>query len=504
MKLYTARQAHDVDTLAINKIGIPSLVLMEHAARGIVEELELRFCSLCAHKFIVLYGPGNNGGDALAVARMLLLKGAEVIIVEALAKPKTQDCKKEMHILLETDKFMHSLNKIKPEKVSKYIDDSCIVIDGVFGTGFKSSNKIDKKIKKLFEVASEAPYVVAVDVPSGVDVDTGVAAEWALTADLTVTFALPKVGLYVSPGAVHSGEVVVKELYTLANPSTTPYELLDADNVRNLFWSLRRKKESNKGSYGHVLIISPELGMEGAVTLCATAALKSGAGLVSIAAVNEDAKGLRKRMPKLPPEIMVKDFDIKTINKYSVVVVGPGYGKKRKKELKDIIHNVKGPLVIDADALNIISEEAGLLSLVSKNKNAILTPHPGEMARLANIKDVQIQRLNVLKLFVMENDLNVILKGYMSLIGSREGKIFVNPTGNPGLSKGGSGDVLSGMIAAFCAQGLSIVDAGLAGAYIHGLCADMLVEEGVSVLTITPTDIVEEIGNALKCLIKNL
>jgi len=503
MKLYTAKQTREVDSLAINKIGLPPLVLMEHAARGVFEELELRFCCLCAHKFIVLYGPGNNGGDALALSRMLLLKGAEVILVEALAKPATQDCKKEMQILLQTDKLLSGLKKIKPEQVSKHIDDTTIVIDGVFGTGFKKGNKIDKKIKKLFDAAAEAPYVVAIDVPSGVDVDTGVAAEWALTADLTVTFALPKIGLYVSPGAVHNGEVVVKDLYTLASPDATPYELLDADNVKNLFWNLRRKKESNKGSYGHVLIISPELGMEGAVTLCATAALKSGAGLVSVAAINESTQSLRKRIPKLPPEVMVKDFDIKTLNKYSVVVAGPGYGKKRKKELKEIIKNVKGPLVLDADALNIISEDKELLRLVGKNKNAILTPHPGEMARLANIKDVQIQRLNVLKLFVLENDINLILKGYMSLVASREGKIFVNPTGNPGLSKGGSGDVLSGMIAAFCAQGLSIVEAGLAGVYVHGICADMLVDDGVSVLTITPTDIIEEIGNALKCLIKN-
>jgi len=503
MKLYTSTQVSEVDALAINKIGLPSLVLMEHAARGVLEEIELRFCCLCDHRFIVLYGSGNNGGDALAVARMLLLKGAEVIIVEAFAKPKSSDCKKEMQILLETTKLINGLKKIKPEQVSKYIDDSTIVIDGVFGTGFNKNNKLNAKTKKLFDVASDAPYVVAIDTPSGVDVNTGMATEWALTADLTVTFALPKVGLYISPGAVHSGEVVVKDLYTLVGLDATPYELLDADNIKNLFWNLQRKKESNKGSYGHVLIMSPELGMEGAVSLCATAALKSGAGLVSIAAINENAQSLRKRMPKLPAEIMVKDFDIKTLNKYSAVVVGPGYGKKRKKELEQILKNCSKPMILDADALNLLSDDPAMLRLIEDKSNVILTPHPGEMARLINIKDVQIQRLNILRLFIAENNVNVVLKGYMSLIGSRDGKIFVNPTGNPGLSKGGSGDVLSGIIAAFCAQGLNTIEAGLAGVYVHGLCADLLVEEGVSVLTITPTDIIEEIGNALKCLIKN-
>ena len=290
MKLYTAGQSADVDALAIKKIGIPSLVLMEHAARGVFEELELRFVSLCDHRFIVLYGSGNNGGDALSVARMLLVRGAEVLLVEALGKPKTDDCKIEMGILLNTDKGIKKLRTISPEQVSRYIDDSAIVIDGVFGTGFKRSGKGNKGLEKLFASVEEAPYIVAIDVPSGVEADTGVSESWALSADLTVTFALPKIGLYVSPGAVHSGEVVVKDLYTLTTPDSTPYELLDDMYVRSLLLKLNRKKESNKGNYGHVLIMSPEAGMEGAVCLCATAALKSGAGLVSIAAVNSHRK----------------------------------------------------------------------------------------------------------------------------------------------------------------------------------------------------------------------
>jgi NAD(P)H-hydrate epimerase len=503
MKLYTAEQSANVDVLATKKIGIPSLVLMEHAARGVFEELELRFVSICAHRFIVLYGPGNNGGDALAVARMLLLKGAEVILVEALGKPKTDDCKIEMKILLNTDKGIKKLKIISPEQVSRHMDDSVIVIDGVFGTGFKKSGKVNKGLAKLFGSVECAPYIVAIDVPSGIEADTGAAENWALSADLTVTFALPKVGLYVSPGAVHSGEVVVKDLYTLAAPDKTPYELLDDTYVRDLLLKLNRKKESHKGNYGHVLIMSPEQGMEGAVCLCATAALKSGAGLVSVAAVNESTNNLRERMPKLSPEVMVKEFDINLLKNFNVVVAGPGFGKKRKKELEQIIKHTKGALVLDADALNIISENRAMLKLVSQNKNTILTPHPGEMARLINIKDVQIQRLNVLRLFVSQCNISTVLKGYMSLIASRDGKIFVNPTGNPGLSKGGSGDVLSGIIASLCAQGLDVVEAGAAGVYVHGLCADSLLDKGASVLNITPSDVINELGNVLKCLIKN-
>ena len=200
---------------------------------------------------------------------------------------------------------------------------------------------------------------------------------------------------------------------------------------------------------------------------------------------------------------MVKEFDLELLKNFSVVVAGPGFGKKRKKELEQIIRHTKGALVLDADALNIISENPAILKLVSQNKNTILTPHPGEMARLVNIKDVQIQRLNVLRLFVAQHNISTVLKGYMSLIASREGKIFVNPTGNPGLSKGGSGDVLSGIIASLCAQGLDVVEGAAAGVYIHGLCADRLLDKGASVLNITRSDVINELGNVLKCLIKN-
>jgi len=503
MKLYTAKQVSNVDSFATKKLRLPSIVLMEHAARDIFEELDLRFVSLLDHKFVVLYGTGNNGGDALAVVRMLLLKGAEVTLVQALGKPKTPDCKLEMEILLNTAKKTKGLKTVPISGVSKHINNSTIVIDGVFGTGFRKSGKPNKNLKKLFSSVEKALFVLAIDIPSGVDADTGSAEDWALSADLTVTLALPKVGLFVSPGAVHSGEVVVRELFTVTSIDQTPYELLDRDYVRILLSKLQRKKESHKGNYGHVLILSPEPGMEGAVCLCANAALKSGAGLVSVAAINETMKDIRKRMPKLPPEVMIKEFDPATLKNYSVVIAGPGFGKKRKKELEQVIKNVKGALVLDADALNIISTDPTLLKLVAKNDNAILTPHPGEMARLVNIKDVQLQRLNVIKLFVAENNVNVILKGYMTLIASREGKIFVNPTGNPGLSKGGSGDVLSGIIASLCAQGLNAVEAGACGVYIHGLCADRLLEAGGSVLNITPSDIINELRNTLRCLIRN-
>ncbi len=503
MKLYTAAQAAAVDVLATREIGVPSLVLMEHAARGVFEELELRFVDLLDHRFIVLYGPGNNGGDALAVARMLLVIGADVILVQALTPPKTADCKKELELLLNTDKKIKKLKKIQPEQVSKYIGPSTIVLDGVFGTGFKKGTKLNKSLEKLFAAAEKAAYVVAIDVPSGVESDTGVAEDWALSADLTVTFAVPKVGLYVSPGAVHSGEIVIKDLYTLTMPDKTPYELLDDDYIKGLLLKLNRKKDSHKGNYGHVLIMSPQTGMEGAVSLCATAAIRSGAGLVSIAAVGETAASLRKRMPKLTPEVMVKEFDTNSLKNFDVVVAGPGFGKKRVQELELLIRHTKGTLVLDADALNIMSEHPSMLKLVALNKNVILTPHPGELARLVNIKDVQMQRLNVLRLFVSQNNVSTVLKGYMSMIASRGGKILINPTGNPGLSKGGSGDVLSGIIASLCAQGLDVVEGAAAGVYVHGLCADSLLDKGASILNITPTDVIGELGNILKCLIRN-
>ena len=512
MKLYTSEHSREADKYAIEQMGIPSVVLMEHASRGVFEEIVARFPNVLLNNFIVLYGTGNNGGDALSVARMLLFAGCKVNIVEAVGAPKTSDSQLQMDMLLKTAHGKDNLKQITKSEVSKYINDNTIVLDGVFGTGFKavSSKPLEKALVKLFKEVRKAPYIISIDIPSGVDSDTGEVAPGAIEVDCTISFIFPKVGLFIAPASIHAGDVIVKPLFFPVKHINTNYELITEHFAKELIAPLKRTPNSHKGTYGHVAIISPDKGMEGAVAMSAMAALKSGAGLVTVLAVNETTDVLRQRMSMLTPEIMVSSIKIddKTgselmndFKKFNSVVVGPGFGKERKTILKKILEYVAIPMVIDADALNLISNDHNLFDII-RNKNAILTPHPGEMSRLfPEIKDVQEHRLVVLEKYVKGQKFSLLLKGYRSMLGRGDGHVFVNYTGNPSLSKGGSGDVLSGLIASFNAQGLEIWKAGVLGMYVHGLCADRLVmEDKNSDFGILPTDIINEMGPVIRCL----
>ncbi len=504
MKLYRSEQTRNFDSNLIDQIGVPSVVLMEHAARGVFEEILNRFPNIHLNDLIVLYGTGNNGGDALCLARMLVSVGCKVSIVEAVAKPKTPDSKLQMELLLKSVANKKDLKQMAVSEVSKSINDNTIIIDGVFGTGFKATTgkALDKKLIKLFEDVSKASYVFSIDVPSGVDADTGEAIEGAMVADCTVSFVYPKVGLFISPASVHAGDIIVKSLFFPVEQMDTKYELITEHFARELIAPITRKPNSHKGSFGHVAVISPDDGMEGSVAMTAMAALRAGAGLVTVLAVNESKEALRQRMPMLISEVMVSEIDPKdNFKKFSSVVIGPGFGKKRKAALKEMLQNAKVPLVIDADALNIIAEDKKLFDIL-KNKDAVLTPHPGEMSRLyPDIAEIQEHRLNALESYVKGHKFSVLLKGYRSMLGRGNGEVFVNYTGNPALSKGGNGDVLSGIIAAFIAQGLDTGKAGALAMYVHGLCADRLVmEENNSDFGILPTDIIKELGNVIRCL----
>lgn len=512
MKLYTTEDAKSADSYAINKIGVPSIVLMEHAARGIFEEIINRFQNIHLNDFILVYGSGNNGGDALCLARMLLLAGCKVSIVEALGNPKTYDAKLQLKMLIKTAKSNKKFSRIKIKDISNNINTKTIVIDGVFGTGFKVSNakKINKNLITLFASLRKAAYVISIDVPSGVDANTGEVITGAIKADCTVSFVYPKLGLFISPASINSGDIVVKPLFFPVEEIETKYELVTESLVREMISPIRRHSNSHKGTYGHLAIISPEQGMEGAVAMTAMASLRAGAGLVTILAVNETTESIRKRMPMLTPEIMIINLSIdkhtgaeltNTLKKFDSIVIGPGFGKKRKLVLEKILRYSDIASVIDADALNIMSEDKKLFTII-QGKETILTPHPGEMARmLSSSRKVQDHRLSILDKFVRQHKLCVLLKGYRSMLARKEGQVFINHTGNPALSKAGSGDVLSGIIGAFMAQGVKGWASGVLGMYVHGLCADRLImDKKRSDFGILPTDIINELGSVIKCL----
>ena len=543
MKLYTSEHSKMAERYAMDTLGVPSVLLMEHAARGVYEEILRVFPKPNNYKFLVLYGPGNNGGDALCLARMLLLRFCSVNMVEVLGPPQTLDGGLQMKFLLETIKNAdetiknadggeyHKVNFLNSSNVLTYIDKDTIVIDGVFGTGFnhKKNTEMSREVFELFTTLKKSKYIFSIDVPSGLDSDTGELAEWAVSSDCTVSFIYPKVGLFVSPGSINSGKIKMKSLFFPKEEGAfdTKHELITPKLIRKLLEPVKRKRDSHKGTYGHVAILAPQEGMEGAVALSALAALKSGAGLITVLALDEEEGALRRRMTNLIPEVIIRKIKTDELDsafeKFDSVLAGPGLGVKNADKFKKIIKAIDKPLVLDADALNIISEDLEIFNIIKTKSNIILTPHPGEMLRLfPETLDVQSKRLQVLESFLKKHLPNVpciLLKGYRSMLGvlqteidkkdlqdegklkqKYEYKIFINPTGGPSLSKGGSGDVLSGMIASFCSQGLQIWQAGILATYLHGLSGDIIAKKRGTEFDTLPTEIINGIGEAVQCL----
>jgi ADP-dependent NAD(P)H-hydrate dehydratase / NAD(P)H-hydrate epimerase len=508
MKLYTSKIARSIDAYAIKELGMPSLVLMEHASRGLYEEIAIRFWPLYDKEFVILCGNGNNGADGLCVSRLLALDGARVDVFLLNGEPVTKDGKTELKILKKTIPNINIYGVKKINELKKIIKRHTIVIDAVYGTGFNSNKGLSKQILSAFELCKKADFKIALDVPSGLDVDTGEVTQGALNCNITVTFAVPKVGLYTAPGAVHAGQVAIKSLFCGMPKIDSQYELLTERKAKELVHPLKRTLNSHKGRYGHLAVIAPQEGMEGAVAMSIMAALRSGLGLVSVVCINGTATELRKRMSMLTAEAMIKNIDQidSSFKDFDAVLIGPGYGTKRKEELKELLDKIRIPIIIDADAINIISGDAKLISKIKNRKDVLLTPHPGEMARLCKTSSdaIQSKRLRMLEDFCKDKKFSLLLKGYRSLLYADKNNILVNSTGGPALAKGGSGDVLSGIIASFVAQGLKPYQAGALGMFVHGACADTLLEEkGVSELSMLPTDVISKLGDVISWLIES-
>jgi len=502
MKLFTSQTSKFVDEYAIKKLSIPPIVLMEHASRGVYEELAVRFWPLSDKNFVILCGSGNNGGDAFCTARMLLLDGAGVSVFLMNGNPRTDEAKTELLVLKKTFPGLKIFDGKKTAEIKKRITKNTVVIDGVFGTGFSSNKPLPKHIKDGFKVCEKAVFKLSIDVPSGLNADTGELSDGAFKADISVSFGVPKVGLYTAPGALNSEHVAVKSLFVGMPVLKTPYELLTEETARRLIKPLKRTLNAHKGKYGHLAIIAPQKGMEGAVAMCALSALRAGTGLVSVIATDETQDALRKRMPMLASEVMVKTLkDVgENFKSFSAVVIGPGFGKSRKKVFEHIVKKCIAPIVIDADAINLMAEDEFILDVLKKKSGVILTPHPGEMARLCKKSSEQVQksRLSVLETFCKGAKFSVLLKGFRSILHTPDGRVFINSTGGPALAKGGSGDVLSGIVGAFLAQGLKPYEAGALGMYVHGSCADKVIDEKVGAnFTLLPTDVIDELGETM-------
>ncbi|GAB5046921.1 NAD(P)H-hydrate dehydratase [Thermodesulfovibrio sp. TK110] len=478
MKVVTSSEMAEIDRLTIEHYGIPSMLLMERAALAVSEHV----LELNPENVIVLAGPGNNGGDGIACARILKNKIKNVKIFQLFSDEKlSSDCKTQLDI---AKKF--KLPVIEGYPIENEIMQADAIIDAIFGTGLKRA--IEGDIARFIEnLNSFKKPVLAVDIPSGISSDTGEVMGVAIKAKITVTFGLPKRGHLVFPGKEYTGKLFIEDI-------GFPKELTESENLKISTIEKHfacclippRPAYSHKTRYGHVLVIAGSTGKTGAAVLAAKAALRAGSGLVTMAVpaalkVVFQSKVLEEMILPLPctmntlsrdalPEIM--EFINERANS---VAFGPGVGVNEDIEiiLKELILNCPSPIVIDADGITVL----GRISDVLKNARSeiVLTPHPGELSRLIKIsvKDIEKQRIDIAQKVAKDLGVILVLKGVPTVIAEPQGKVYLNTTGNPGMATGGSGDVLTGIIASLIGQGLTPFHASVLGCFIHGLSGDI-------------------------------
>jgi len=491
MKLLKADEMKAIDRKASSDFGIPSIVLMENAGLRTLEVVEDILGGSKNKSIIILAGKGNNGGDGLVIARHLMNSDAKVkVFITGQESELTPDSRLNYNILLRMGAAIETLVSDEDlDRLLPFLINADLIIDALYGIGFKGSlNEFHSRIVKMVNWC-RVP-VVAVDIPSGVEADTGHVHGLAIKATHTVTFALPKIGLILEPGKDYVGTLSVadisipKELLTAASLKTN---LMDEQMVKSLFGP--RKAESHKGTYGHVLVIGGSPGMVGAVMMASLAALRTGAGLVT-AAVPESLAGivdssLMEVMTAPLAETGQSTIALEALpamenllGTVSVCAIGPGMSRYPEAAaiIRYVLERAGVPVVIDADGLNALSEEIEILK--DRQIPIVLTPHPGEMGRLCGMSNEEIQsnRLETTRKFAQEWGVTLVLKGNKTVIANPSGEAFINISGNPGMATAGSGDVLCGIIAGLIAQGLKPQEAAWAGVYLHGLAGDFAAE----------------------------
>jgi len=483
MNLHNKKNIIDLESL-INSKGISNLVLMEHAAHATFIFIN-KILDIKNTTFTILLGKGNNAGDGLALARMLLSNNAEVYLLKCFDNFISESSNLEYDIL----KKSYTINYCDINSIPK----KSVIIDAVFGVGIEK--ELPDSIKTLFNyINSNFSIIISLDIPSGVNCDTGEVSGSCIKATYTVSYLLPKIGVYTSPGALYAGKVIENNLFINSDNLYSSVKLLKLNYIKSIFNKLKRVNlDSHKNNFGSIAVYASRLGMEGASSLVIEAAFKSGAGLVSLISLDEDIISLRNRFNLIKEAIFSKE-NLNSINKYDVLILGPGYDIKEEEILLNIFKTYKNKILIDASALRILSKNNNL-SLIKDNKNVILTPHPGEIAALCKINNTTFNRLELINDFTSSYELICVLKGYRTIISNGK-NISINATGNPALSKAGSGDVLAGLIASFWAQNLNAYESSELAVYIHGLIADSLLKK-LSELSFTPQDIIDTLKEVL-------
>ncbi|QNB46590.1 NAD(P)H-hydrate dehydratase [Thermanaerosceptrum fracticalcis] len=514
MRIVTGSEMKLLDKWAVEERGIPTVLLMENAGNAIAQTVKQIFASVSGRYVIILVGKGNNGGDALVAARHLHQLGAEVKLFLLFPPEEFQGAvKTNWHFIESLDLKWHQLQDDHSFYLLKLSLNNCdLIIDGIFGTGFRGDPQ--GHVSRAIQVVNESSCpVLAIDVPSGLDADTGRVGDPCIKANYTVTFAWAKRGLVLYPGKHFVGKLVVADI-SLPQDALA---LLDKEEHyidRELAKKLlpQRDWEGHKNSFGHVLVIAGSRGMTGAALLTSKAVLRAGAGLVttclpaSLADLFDIAfpEGLTRGMAETRERTLAAaawwEMSPLLANK-KAVVFGPGLSTH--PEIGDLLEKLLAeslvPLVIDADGLNVLAQDTGILK--TAKIPVILTPHPGEMGRLLGVsaQEVQANRVETARLAADLFQSIIVLKGAATITVVPDGHIFINSSGGPSLATAGSGDVLAGVIASFLAQGLEPACAAMLGVYVHGLAGDLLAESK-GIRGVLAGDIVETLPLALKTL----
>lgn len=508
MKLLTAAQMRELDRRTIEEIGIPGIVLMENAGRGAAELIERRFAELFPGPVLVAAGKGNNGGDGYVVARRLLDGGWKVrTVVLAPRGLITGDAAVNLEILLRLGgEVVFAFDESSLDSALLSLSDSRLIVDALFGTGLATAVR-GHYARAIERINAAGIPVVAIDIPSGVDATGGKILGRAVRADLTVTFGAAKTGHAVHPGAALAGDLAVVDIGippSLADGSAPLHMLVEAQEAARLLPP--RPVTGHKGTFGHLLVVAGSVGMTGAAAMTAQGGLRIGSGLVTLASPRGAHAVLAAKLTEamihpLPGEDALEPSALEELTSLcegkNALALGPGLGQKEETFAfaRELIPLCPVPLILDADGLNAVADSPELL--LQRGAPTVLTPHPGEMARLirGTVAQVEGDRIGAAREFARRYGVVLVLKGARTITALPDGEVRINGSGNPGLASGGMGDVLTGVIGGLLAQGVPAGDAATLGVFLHGLAADRL-SRILGTAGMTATDVLREIPPA--------
>lgn len=512
MKVVSAETMQQMDRAAIDERGIGGLTLMENAGQGCAEIIAAEFGRDSAPAALVIAGKGNNGGDGYVIARLLVEQGWAVRVV-VLAKREKISGDAAVNLDRLNEGLLTFCTDADSLRSAVTPFEATVIVDALFGTGLKST-VIGIHAEAIRLMNESGRPVVAVDMPSGIHGSTGEVLGTAVQAVITVTFASAKIGHVLFPGAEHVGRLEVVDIGIPSDiiAAAPEYEFIDRTAAARLV--KRRSRTAHKGSFGHVLIVAGSTGKTGAAAMAANSAVRTGSGLVTLAVpaslnpilevktTEPMTLPLGEILPGYLGDAAWPEIEREMAGK-DALAIGPGISRHPETAalVRRLVEEADLPLVVDADGLNAVAADVSLLKR-KKSRSVVLTPHPGEMARLTGktVREVEADRVGCARSFAAEFGVHLILKGARTVVATPQGDVSLNSSGNPGMASGGMGDVLTGVVVSLLGQGYDPAVACRLGVFLHGLAADLVAadkgEAGISAV-----DVQERLPYACKELI---